>query len=115
MGRVAVEALRSSSEFAYAGGLARNTGSESETYDSLPALLAERKPDVLLDFTTRPASVEISMGALAHGVRPVIGASGWTSAETDALARLADERGLGAMIVPNFSTGAVLMMRFAEE
>jgi 4-hydroxy-tetrahydrodipicolinate reductase len=131
MGRVAVQALASSSEFAYAGGIARSAGgiarstgsesethdsrSERETYDSLEALLAERKPDVLLDFTTRPASVQIAMSAIARGVRPVVGASGWTSAETDALARLADERGLGAMIVPNFSTGAVLMMRFAEE
>ncbi len=114
MGRVAVEALGSSNEFAFAGGLARRADAASATFDSLTALLAQGTPDVLLDFTTRPDSVEISMGALERGVRVVIGASGWTAAETEALARLAEERSLGAMIVPNFSTGAVLMMCIAR-
>ena len=36
------------------------------------------------------------------------------TAETETLAHLAEERGLGAMIVPNFSTGAVLMLCFAR-
>ena len=115
MGRVSVEALASSNEFTYVGGLARHPDAASATFDSLDALLAQGKPDVLLDFTTRPDSVEISMGSLLLGVRVVVGASGWTAAETEALGRLAEERSLGAMIVPNFSTGAVLMMRFAEE
>jgi len=115
MGRVAVEALASSTEFAYAGGLARRADAGSDAYDSVDALLREGKPDVLLDFTTRPDSVEISTTALERGVRVVVGASGWTDTEIDALRRLAEKRGLGAMIVPNFSTGAVLMMRFAEE
>lgn len=114
MGRVSAEALRSSNEFAYVGGLARRADPSSETYDALETLLEERKPDVLLDFTTRPDSVEISMAALVHGVRPVVGASGWTDAETETLSRLAEERGLGAMIVPNFSTGAALMLCFAR-
>lgn len=105
MGRIAASALASSSEFAYAGGLARRAGPESDTFDSLAALLAERKPDVLLDLTTRPDSVEISTSALSHGVRPVVGASGWTAAETETLAHLAEERGLGAMIVPKFLDG----------
>ncbi len=115
MGRVAVQALASSNEFAYAGGLARRADAANATFDSLTALVAQGIPDVLLDFTTSPDSVQISMGALERGVRVVVGASGWTAAETEALGRLAEERSLGAMIVPNFSTGAVLMMRFAEE
>ncbi|MGB8518775.1 MAG: dihydrodipicolinate reductase C-terminal domain-containing protein, partial [Candidatus Tumulicola sp.] len=115
MGRVAVEALASSADFAYAGGLARRTDAASATFDAIDALFAQGEPDVLLDVTTHPGSVRISMGALERGVRVVVGASGWTAAETEALGRLAEERSLGAMIVPNFSTGAVLMMRFAEE
>lgn len=115
MGRVAVAAFRASPEFGYAGGIGRVADPGEQIYASLDDLLAERRPDVLLDFTTHPGSVEISNKALANGVRPVIGASGWSAAERDALARKAAERGLGAMIVPNFSTGAALMMRFAEQ
>lgn len=115
MGRVAARALRSSGEFRFVGGIARSAEPTDHVYARLDDLLAERKPDALLDFTTRPASVEIATAALMRGVRPVIGASGWTDDEREGLARLAQEREMGAMIVPNFSTGAVLMMRFAQQ
>jgi 4-hydroxy-tetrahydrodipicolinate reductase len=115
MGRVAVEAFSASKEFSYVGGFARTPDPSELIYDSVEELLVERIPNVLLDFTTHPDSVGVAMKALAYGVRPVIGASGWTDDERDALARMAGERGIGAMIVPNFSPGAVLMMRFAEE
>jgi 4-hydroxy-tetrahydrodipicolinate reductase len=115
MGRVAVEAFSAADEFDYVGGFAREADSDERIYDSVEELLTQRIPNVLLDFTTHPASVDVAMKALAYGVRPVIGASGWTDDERDSLARMAGERGIGAMIVPNFSPGAVLMMRFAEE
>jgi len=115
MGRVAVRALRGSDEFRYAGGIARTAEPAERVYASVDDLLAQCKPDVLLDFTTHPASVDISMAALARGVRPVVGASGWSTDETTVLARMAQERGIGAMIVPNFSTGAALMMRYARD
>ncbi|HKU80991.1 MAG TPA: dihydrodipicolinate reductase C-terminal domain-containing protein [Candidatus Tumulicola sp.] len=115
MGRVAVEAFSSSKEFEYVGGFAREAEPAARVYASVDELLVERIPNVLLDFTTHPVSVEVAMKAVSYGVRPVIGASGWSDDERDALARLAGERGIGAMIVPNFSAGAVLMMRFAEE
>lgn len=115
MGRVAVEAFSNSTEFDYVGGFARTAEPSETVFDSIEELLTQRIPNVLLDFTTHPTSVDVAMKALAYGVRPVIGASGWTDDERDALARMAGERGIGAMIVPNFSPGAVLMMRFAEE
>ncbi|MBV8148869.1 MAG: 4-hydroxy-tetrahydrodipicolinate reductase, partial [Candidatus Eremiobacteraeota bacterium] len=82
--------------------------------NDLDALLSDR-PDVLLDLTTHPGSVGISMEAVGCGVRPVIGATGWSEEERAALARASAQRGIGAMIVPNFSLGALLMMRFAQE
>lgn len=115
MGRVAVEAFAESQEFDYVGGFAREADPAERIYSSVDELLVERIPNVLLDFTTHPTSVDVAMKAVTYGVRPVIGASGWTDDERDALARMAGERGIGAMIVPNFSPGAVLMMRFAEE
>jgi 4-hydroxy-tetrahydrodipicolinate reductase len=114
MGRVAVPALQGADGIEYAGGFARARVPGDRVTDDLHELL-HAQPDVVLDLTTHPGTVEISMSALEHGVRPVIGATGWTRPERDALDALARERGLAAMLVPNFSIGACLMMRFAEE
>ena len=115
MGRVACTALNEATDVVYAGGLARTAVPGERIVTDFDTLLREGKPDVLLDLTTYPSSVEISMNALAHGVRPVIGATGWTQTDCEMLERVAMERDLGAMLVPNFSIGAILMMRFAEE
>jgi 4-hydroxy-tetrahydrodipicolinate reductase len=115
MGRVACTALKEATDVEYAGGLARTPLPEDHVVTDFETLLRNGKPDVLLDLTTYPNSVQISTTALTHGVRPVIGASGWTAVDCDALDALARERRLGAMLVPNFSIGAILMMRFAEE
>jgi 4-hydroxy-tetrahydrodipicolinate reductase len=115
MGRIACAALqRSVGSVVYAGGLARSSDPEQRITSDLARLLAGEL-DVLLDLTTHPDSVDISMRAVAHGVRPVIGATGWADDERAALARETAQRGIGAMMVPNFSLGALLMMRFAQE
>jgi 4-hydroxy-tetrahydrodipicolinate reductase len=114
MGRVACAALQRDPGVEYAGGLARTRVPEERIVDDLEELFA-RNPHVLLDLTTYPSTREISLAAVAHGVRPVIGATGWTAADRAALGALVRERGIGAMLVPNFSLGAALMMRFAAE
>ncbi|HEY9777056.1 MAG TPA: 4-hydroxy-tetrahydrodipicolinate reductase [Planktothrix sp.] len=73
------------------------------------------KPDVLLDFTLSEIAVENAKAALERGIRPVIGTSGISPQETDELAKIASQKKLGAMIVPNFSVGAVLMMEFSRQ
>jgi 4-hydroxy-tetrahydrodipicolinate reductase len=115
MGRVACKALQESADVQYAGGLARTAMPAEQIVTDFDELWRTSRPDVLLDLTTYPTSVRISTNALAHDVRPVIGVSGWTAKDREMLDALARERGLGAMIVPNFSIGAILMMRFAEE
>jgi 4-hydroxy-tetrahydrodipicolinate reductase len=112
MGTIAREALRESGE--YCCGLAHSAHPDDDVYDSLENVLA-RKPDVLLDLTTQPGSYELSMGAVAAGVPVVVGASGWSDAERAALRSMAESRGVGALVVPNFSLGATLMLRFARE
>jgi len=112
MGTVACEALRRANE--YCCGLARVADPEKEIVASLDEVLA-RKPDVLLDLTTQPASYAISLEALARGVCTVVGSSGWSDEQRAALAEIAERHGVGALLVPNFSVGATLMMRFAAE
>jgi len=111
LGSIAAEAFAHADGFDYAGGFAR--AASGTNVDSLGALL-DRKPDVLFDALTLPGSFEATMQAVARGVRPVVGASGWSAEQRAALAQALGEKGIGGMIVPNFSLGAALMMRFAE-
>jgi 4-hydroxy-tetrahydrodipicolinate reductase len=68
--------------------------------------------DAAVDFTTPDAAPGNARAALEQGVSCVIGTTGWDPQPLDAVAR---ERGLRVFVAPNFSIGAVLMMRFAEQ
>ncbi len=68
--------------------------------------------DAAVDFTTPEAAPANVRAALEQGVSCVVGTTGWDPAE---LGSLAADRGLRLFVAPNFSIGAVLMMRFARE
>ncbi len=75
------------------------------------------EPDVAglaaaVDFTTPAAAPANVRAALEQGVSCVVGTTGWDPHELGENAR---ERGLRLFVAPNFSLGAVLMMRFAEQ
>jgi 4-hydroxy-tetrahydrodipicolinate reductase len=68
--------------------------------------------EAAVDFT-QPDAVESDVAACASaGVPCVIGTTGFDRAAVD---RLAQEHGVPVFHAPNFSIGAVLMMRFAAE
>ncbi len=53
---------------------------------------------------------------IEHGIHAVVGTTGFDRARLDQLdAWLADAPGVGVLIAPNFSIGAILMMRFAAQ
>ena len=112
MGTIAREALEKTGE--YCCGLARVADPDRAIFDALDAIF-ERKPDALLDLTTQPGSYEISLAAVKHGLPTVVGASGWSAEERARLGEEAQRANVGALIVPNFSLGAALAMRFASE
>jgi 4-hydroxy-tetrahydrodipicolinate reductase len=68
--------------------------------------------DAAVDFTTPEAAPANVRAALEQGVSCVVGTTGWEPGE---LGSLAVEKGLRLFVAPNFSIGAVLMMRFARE
>lgn len=82
--------------------------------NGFPDILARVVPDVYLDFTRAEAAFEQSKLALERGISPVIGTSGLGEKEIKELSELASKKKTGAMVVPNFSVGAVLMMEFAR-
>ncbi|MBE1554131.1 4-hydroxy-tetrahydrodipicolinate reductase [Sporosarcina limicola] len=82
-------------------------------YTSLANLAAVEKPDVLLDLTDPDAVFKNAQDALALGIRPVVGTSGLSKEDIDRLSDLATKGQIGGIIAPNFSIGAVLMMKFS--
>ncbi len=72
--------------------------------------------DVVVDFTHPGAVMDNLRWCVEHGITAVVGTSGFVDA------RLAEVRGWltdypasRVLVVPNFSIGAVLMMRFAQQ
>ncbi|MCZ2259446.1 4-hydroxy-tetrahydrodipicolinate reductase [Sporosarcina sp. G11-34] len=82
-------------------------------YETLESLTADTLPDVLLELTNPDAVYKNMHDALTYGIRPVVGTSGLSLKSISQLAELADEKRIGGIIAPNFSIGAVLMMKFS--
>jgi 4-hydroxy-tetrahydrodipicolinate reductase len=68
--------------------------------------------DAMVDFTAPEAVVANVERAIAAKVPCIVGTTGWDPNDFDAPARNA---GIAVFYAPNFSVGAVLMMRFAAE
>ena len=68
--------------------------------------------DAAVDFTTPEAAPSNVRAALEQGVSCIVGTTGWDPKPLDEIAR---ERGVRLFVAPNFSLGAVLMMRFAGQ
>ena len=80
--------------------------------DRAPAEAAE----VIVDFTHPDAVMDNLSWCIDHGIHAVVGTTGFTDERLNQLrTTLADHDGVGILIAPNFSIGAVLMMRFAEQ
>jgi 4-hydroxy-tetrahydrodipicolinate reductase len=81
-----------------------------------PDALVDAGVEVAVDFTHPDAVLENLRFLIGHGIHAVVGTTGFSD-ERLATVRglLADAPGVGVLVAPNFSVGAVLMMRFAQE
>lgn len=82
---------------------------------NLKSAIEMHKPDVMVDFTQPKYVFENAKTCLENGVRPVIGTTGLSDDQLEELNALSQAKGLGCLIAPNFSTGAILMMMFAKQ
>ena len=73
------------------------------------------KTDCLVDFTNSATAPYFIKTALENGVNCVVGTTGIDENELAEISDLANKTGKAVLIVPNFSIGAVLMMKFANE
>ncbi|WP_166239430.1 4-hydroxy-tetrahydrodipicolinate reductase [Paenibacillus turpanensis] len=82
---------------------------------SLEDALNESPCDVLVDFTTPKVVLQHAKLAISHGVRPIMGTTGFTPKDIEDLDLMCRDAGIGGLIAPNFSIGAILMMKFAAQ
>jgi 4-hydroxy-tetrahydrodipicolinate reductase len=77
---------------------------------------ALEEAQVAVDFTSPAAVMDNVAWCVRHGVSVVAGTSGFTSQRLAAVTELLEGAPeVGVLVVPNFSIGAVLMMRFAAQ
>ena len=73
----------------------------------------EKVQGVMVDFTHPDSVYENVRTAIAYGVRPVVGTTGLTSDQIQDLGEFAEKATTGALIIPNFSIGMVLLQQAA--
>jgi 4-hydroxy-tetrahydrodipicolinate reductase len=70
--------------------------------------------DVVVDFTAPDVVMDTLRHCIPRGIHVVVGTSGFDAARLDTVRQLlAGHDEVGVLVAPNFSIGAVLMMRFA--
>ena len=104
MGQLAITAIKGSSDFIYKKGVGRD--------DDLRQILIDVQPDIVIDVADATTVYQRVETVLAHGVSLVIGASGLSALQREALQR--SYINTSVLEVPNFSLGAVGMQCCAE-
>ncbi|MCC8478255.1 4-hydroxy-tetrahydrodipicolinate reductase [Streptomyces globisporus] len=107
IGSEAVRAIEAADDLELVAALGR--GDKLET-------IAEAGAQAVVELTT-PASVMGNLDfCVRHGIHAVVGTTGWTDERLAQLTTWLDNSpGTGVLIAPNFSIGAVLTMKFAEQ
>ena len=80
----------------------------------LKRALENCSPDVVIDFTQPNYVFENVKTCIEYNVNVVVGTTGLSEEQIISLRDTAKAKGVGCLIAPNFSTGAVLMMKFAQ-
>ncbi|MET9295848.1 4-hydroxy-tetrahydrodipicolinate reductase [Streptomyces sp. NPDC003077] len=107
IGSEAVRAVEAAEDMELVAGLGRGSDLAELTASGAQVAVDLTHPDSVMDNLAY---------CLAHGIHGVVGTTGWTGERLATLERqLADSPSTGLLIAPNFSLGAVLTMRFAQQ
>jgi 4-hydroxy-tetrahydrodipicolinate reductase len=107
VGRVVCEAVAESDEFELVA--------EVDEGDELDAIVTAGA-EAVVDFTHPDVVMDNLEFCIDHGIHAVVGTTGFDDARLDQLREwLSHSAGTGVLVAPNFSIGAILMMRFAAE
>jgi 4-hydroxy-tetrahydrodipicolinate reductase len=119
MGKEVVEAVLADSQTELTAQIDINhqpsTINRQPSFKTIDEAHKATKIDVLVDFT-QPASIfENAKYCLNNGIKIVIGTTGLSDGQIAELKKLSAAKQTGCFIAPNFTTGALLMMKFAQE
>lgn len=106
MGQITVKAIVDHPDLTLVGQIGRE-------YD-LKKSIKDSHADVVIDFTSPTSVYDNTCKIIEASARPVIGTSGLSNKQVDELKQLAATKKLGGIVAPNFSLGAVLMMKYAK-
>ena len=89
--------------------------SQVEITSDLAETLSRTGADAVVVVTVPAVGMESIGASMVAGAVPVVGTTGITEQNIEEIRQMAAEHGVGAIIAPNFSIGAVLMMKMATE
>jgi 4-hydroxy-tetrahydrodipicolinate reductase len=81
---------------------------------NLAEIIGTVRPEVVVDFSTASAVMPAVRLCAERGVNLVIGTTGISAEDIKEIESLAQTKGVGIVIAPNFALGAVLMMHLAR-
>jgi 4-hydroxy-tetrahydrodipicolinate reductase len=131
MGREVVKAVSQAEDMVLLGAIDRNpqvvgqdTGEIAgcgplevpitNEFEPMMAMAAQEKQlPVLVDFTHPDTIYDTIRGAIAYGVRPIVGTTGLSLEQIYQLAEFADKASTGCIIAPNFCIGVILLQQAA--
>ena len=107
MGQLACATLEEQPEFTLVARTGKN--------DDLNAAIKNFVPDIVIDFTNAHCAWINTQIILQHPVYAIIGTSGLKKEQIEQAIQQSKAKKQGGIIVPNFSIGAILQMRCAEQ
>ncbi len=88
-----------------------DTGAGDDSLEDLVTTGAQ----VVVDFTHPDVVMDSLRFCIEHGIHAVVGTTGFDDERLERLRGWLDGSATGVLVAPNFSVGAILMMRFAVE
>ena len=83
--------------------------------NDLGTVIQETRPQVMVDFTNPKSVMNNIRVAVQAGVCPVVGTTGLSETDIGEVRELMNKSKVNAIISPNFSVGAILMMKLSQE
>jgi len=107
MGKEVVAAISDTPELELVG-----TG---EKQDDLTKLITSNNAQVVVDFTHPDVAFSNAKKIINANAHPVIGTTGFSSAQIAELKKMSASKKLGGIIAPNFSISTNLMIKYAQD
>lgn len=106
MGKITAKTIAANPDFI----LVQETGPSDDLFHAIE----QSQADIVIDFTNSESVFKNAKIILEADCHPVIGTSGLQLAQVQQLQEIAMSKKLGGIIAPNFSLGAVLMMKYGQ-